>query len=348
MELPAALGPYRPLDRVGAGGMGEVFLARDGAGRLLAVKTIRPDLLSRPDLRVRLLREAESLAGIRSPYVAELVSYDVDASPPYLALRLIEGRSLTDLVAQDGPLPVAELWRLAAGLAEALTAVHGAGVLHRDLKPSNVIVTADPSGLLRPVVIDFGLAHLLDATRLSRAGRASGTPPYMSPELLATGSATPASDVFSWAATVLFAATARNAHWSLVPPAELARILYATPLPPPFRDLLDEALSPTPQARPTTSSLLPRLAPLAPTPGRDIHRELPFPPTPELSLTLPGPRSLRLALPATAAPGTKLTVPGEGHLGANGGPPGSLHLTFTATTPARSPLPVPPPGGPPD
>ncbi|GAA0954090.1 serine/threonine-protein kinase [Actinocorallia libanotica] len=323
MELPPRLGPYRPLEHLGTGGMGEVYLARAPDGALLAVKTIRADLLDRPALRVRLRREAEALSRVRGDHLAELVAHDLESDPPYLATRYIQGRSLRDVVAADGPLPPVLLWRLADGLARALASVHGAGYLHRDLKPANVMMADDS-----PVVIDFGISHALDETRLSRHGRASGTPAYMAPELVAEGRAEPAGDVYSWAATVTHAATGRDAQWSALSPAALARILFsAEDLSSELRDLLDAAFAPDPAARPTADDLVARLAPLAPAPGADIHLDHPHVPgTASVALTLPGGRRTVLTLPSDAGPGETLGFPHRGHLGRHGGPGGTLHL----------------------
>ncbi|MEO3783372.1 protein kinase [Actinocorallia sp. B10E7] len=323
MEIPRQIGPYRPLEHLGSGGMGEVYLARAPDGTLLAVKTIRADLITRPDLRVRLRREAEALSRVRGEHLAELVGYDLDTEPPYLATRYVQGRSLRDVVTGDGPLPPAALWRLADGLARALTTVHRAGYLHRDLKPANVMVV-DGS----PVVIDFGISHALDDTRLSRHGRASGTPAYMAPELVASGRAEPAGDVYSWAATVAYAATGRDAHWSGLGPADLARILFsAETLSPELRDVLDPAFAPDPRDRPAADELVERLASLAPVTGADLHLDHPHDPAATtVTLTLPGSRRVTLDLPADVGAGTTLRFPGQGRLGRNGGAPGTLHL----------------------
>ena len=333
MELPPRLGPYRPLEHLGTGGMGEVYLARAPDGALLAVKTIRADLLDRPALRVRLRREAEALSRVRGDHLAELVAHDLESDPPYLATRYIQGRSLRDVVAADGPLPSVVLWRLADVLARALASVHEAGYLHRDLKPANVMMVDDS-----PVVIDFGISHALDETRLSRHGRASGTPAYMAPELVAEGRAEPAGDVYSWAATVTHAATGRDAQWSALSPAALARILFsAEDLSSELRDLLDAAFAPDPAARPTADDLVARLAPLAPAPGADIHLDHPHVPgTTSVALTLPGGRRTVLTLPSDAGPGETLGFPHRGHPGRHGGPPGTLHLHLVSPERNRS------------
>ena len=332
MEIPRQIGPYRPLEHLGSGGMGEVYLARAPDGSLLAVKTIRSDLITRPDLRVRLRREAEAMSRVRGEHLAELVAHDLDAEPPYLATRYVQGRSLRDLVEEEGPLPQAALWRLADGLARALAGVHGAGYLHRDLKPANVMVV-DGS----PVVIDFGISHALDETRLSRHGRASGTPAYMAPELIAEGRAEPAGDVYSWAATVAYAATGRDAHWSALGPVGLAKALFsAETLAPDFRELLDAAFASDPRDRPTAEDLVSRLASSAPVSGMDLHLDHPHDPaTTSVTLILPGPRQITLDLPPGMEPDTTLCFPHQGRLGRNGGESGSLYLHLI---PPKSPL----------
>src|SRR5262250_2784423 len=144
------LGPYRLLERLGEGGMGVVYLAADPEHRKVAVKALRPAVAADPTARRRLAREVETMRRVRSPYVAEVIDADLEGGTPYIVTRYVPGRTLEQVVTEGGPLPPPTLARLACGLADALAAVHAAGVVHRDLKPSNVMLLDEV-----PVVIDF-------------------------------------------------------------------------------------------------------------------------------------------------------------------------------------------------
>ena len=184
--------------------MGVVFLARDRRHRTVALKVLRSSVAGDPTARRRLAREVETMQRIRSPNVAEVIDADLDGDRPYIVTRFVPGRTLDDVVTQDGPLRGATLSRLACGLADALVAVHAAGVVHRDVKPGNVMLFQDT-----PVVIDFGIAQGPDATRLTMTGMFMGTPGYLAPEVIEGRPSSEASDVHAWGATVAFAATGR-------------------------------------------------------------------------------------------------------------------------------------------
>src|SRR5580698_7888254 len=203
-RLPGTLGPYRLLDRLGEGGMGVVHLARDPEGRLVAVKVLQPLGTEGPNARRRLGREVETMRRVRSPYVAEVLDADVTGEFPYIVTRFVAGPTLDEMVRNRGPLPGPGLRRLAHGTAEALAAIHAAGVVHRDLKPGNVMLAQD-----RPIVIDFGIAQAGDATRLTQTGLVMGTPGYLAPEVIEGQPSSPASDVHCWGATMAYAATGR-------------------------------------------------------------------------------------------------------------------------------------------
>ena len=203
-HTPGRLGPYRLLDRIGEGGMGVVYLGRDPEQRSVAVKVLRPAVAGDPNARRRLAREVETMRRVRSPYVAEVLDTDVTSETPYIVTRYVPGRTLDEVVTQEGPLSGSRLIRLAAGLADALAAIHAAGVVHRDLKPGNVMMMNGD-----PVVIDFGIAQALDSTRLTMTGMFMGTPGYLSPEVIEGQNSTSFSDVHAWGATVAFAATGR-------------------------------------------------------------------------------------------------------------------------------------------
>src|SRR5580658_5312228 len=203
-RLPGTLGPYRLQDRLGEGGMGVVPLARDPQGALVAVKVLHPTTTESANARLRLAREVETMRRVRSPFVAEVLDADVAGEFPYIVTRYVPGPTLEAMVRGRGPLSGSGLRRLAYGTAEALTAIHAAGVVHRDLKPGNVMLADD-----RPVVIDFGIAQSPDATRLTQTGLVMGTPGYLAPEVIEGQPSSPASDVHSWGATMAYAATGR-------------------------------------------------------------------------------------------------------------------------------------------
>jgi hypothetical protein len=184
--------------------MGVVHLARDPQGGLVAIKVLHPNTTESANARLRLAREVETMRRVRSAFVAEVLDADVAGEFPYIVTRYVPGPTLEAMVRSRGPLSGSGLRRLAYGTAEALTAIHAAGVVHRDLKPGNVMLTDD-----RPVVIDFGIAQSPDATRLTQTGLVMGTPGYLAPEVIEGQPSSPASDVHSWGATMAYAATGR-------------------------------------------------------------------------------------------------------------------------------------------
>ncbi len=198
------LGGYRLLDEIGRGSTAVVYLAMDSHGREVAVKELIPELTGVREAIDRLAREMRAQGRVRSAYVAELLDGAVAAERPHVVMRYVPGCPLGDLVKAYGPLRGDRLHRFARRLALALGDVHDAGVLHRDVSPGNVIAMGD-----RPTLIDFGIAHEAGAEQITRRGMVVGTPAYLAPELIEGERATPASDVFSWAATVAYAATGR-------------------------------------------------------------------------------------------------------------------------------------------
>ena len=200
---PEQVGGYVLVGRLGAGAMGRVYLGRSAAGRLVAVKTIKVELAEEPDFRNRFAQEVAAARRVSGAFTAAVVAADPEADVPWLATAYVPAPSLSTLVRACGPLPVSAVRWLAAGCAEALESIHGAGLVHRDLKPSNVLVA--PSG---PLVIDFGVARAAERIQLTVTRGAVGTPAYMAPEQARdTRQATMASDVFSLGGTMLFAAT---------------------------------------------------------------------------------------------------------------------------------------------
>ena len=205
-SLPRKIGPYRLIEKIGEGGMGVVYLARPGEAAGSRSRYSAPAVASDPNARQRLAREVETMRRVRSRYVAEVLDADVAGPAPYIVTRYVPGRTLEDVVRQDGPLRGVALDRLAEGLAEALAAIHAAGVVHRDLKPGNVMLDDG-----QPVVIDFGIAHVPDSTRLTQDRPGDGHPRVPRARRSSRASASSgASDVHSWGATVAFAATGRQ------------------------------------------------------------------------------------------------------------------------------------------
>ena len=178
-RAPERLGPYRLLRKIGEGGMGVVHLGLDEDGREVAVKVLHPHVAADLKARDRLTREVETMRRVRSPHVAEVLDAELTAKQPYIVTRFAPGRTLEETVLEDGPLHADQVIRLARGMCAALVAIHAADVIHRDFKPSNVmIVNGDP------LVIDFGIAHLVNATRLTQTGMFVGTPGYLAPEII--------------------------------------------------------------------------------------------------------------------------------------------------------------------
>jgi predicted Ser/Thr protein kinase len=253
-RMPATLGPYRLLDRIGEGGMGVVYLARDAEHRSVAIKVLRPAVAGDPNARRRLAREVETMRLVRSPFVAEVIDTDVTGDWPYIVTQYVPGRTLDEVVQEEGPVQGAALARLACGLANALAAVHAAGVVHRDLKPGNVMMVHG-----QPVVIDFGIAQALDSTRLTMTGMFMGTPGYLSPEVIEGQQSSRASDVHAWGATVAFAATGRPPFGSGSYETIFYRIVNGSPdltgVAGPMLPLLRAALGREPSRRPSAEQL---------------------------------------------------------------------------------------------
>ena len=262
-RTPDKFGPYRVLDRIGEGGMGVVYLATDSEQRPVAVKMLRPAVAGDPNARRRLAREVETMRRVRSPFVADVIDADVTSDPPYIVTRYVRGRTLEQIVTERGPLRGQELATVGRGLAAALTAVHAAGVVHRDLKPGNVML-ADGE----PVVIDFGIAHAPDSTRITQTGMFMGTPGYLAPEVIEGKETGRASDVHSWGATVAFAATGRPPFGTGTFEAIFYRIVNGQPdlegCPSPLLPLVAAALARDPARRPSAADLNARVAALAP------------------------------------------------------------------------------------
>ncbi|MGW1840101.1 serine/threonine-protein kinase [Streptomyces sp. NPDC002067] len=202
---PARIGPYLLLGRLGAGGMGRVYLARSAAGRTVAVKVVHEEHVADPQFRARFRREINAARRVGARYTAPVLDAAPDAPQPWVATGYVPGLSLEQTVRGHGALPAASVLALAGGLLRALDDIHGAGIVHRDLKPSNVMLTADA-----PKVIDFGIARAVGTSvesLLTSTGMVIGSPGFMSPEQILGDGAGPASDVFTLGCVLTYAAT---------------------------------------------------------------------------------------------------------------------------------------------
>ncbi|MFJ3655128.1 PQQ-binding-like beta-propeller repeat protein [Streptomyces nigra] len=258
---PRRIGPFEVLGRLGAGGMGLVYLARSASGRRVAIKTVRTELAEDQLFRVRFTREVEAARAVSGFYTAAVVDADPRAAVPWLATAYVPAPSLEEIVNECGPLPAQAVRWLAAGVAEALQSIHGAGLVHRDLKPSNVLVVEDG-----PRVIDFGIASGVSNTRLTMTNVAVGTPAYMSPEQAKDSrSVTGASDVFSLGSMLVFAATGHPPFHGANPVETVFMLLREGPdlegLPDELRPLIESCMQMDPTARPNPADLQAQLAP---------------------------------------------------------------------------------------
>ncbi|MGK5554629.1 protein kinase domain-containing protein [Actinomadura kijaniata] len=262
-KQPETIGPYEVLRLLGSGGMGSVYLALDGEGRTVAVKVLHPHIAAEARGLERMEREAEAMRQVRHPNVAEIVDVDLTGESPYLVTRYVQGLSLHRIVEERGPLAGEALRAVARGLAEALRAVHAAGVVHRDLTPRNVMMTDG-----RPVLIDLGLAVAPEATRMTQG--VVGTPGYIAPEVFDGQRPGPAADVFAWGATVAFAATGRHCFHGATTLEVFNRVLNGEPdldgVPADLLGAVTAALAKNPAERPRADALTDDAAPAAPPP----------------------------------------------------------------------------------
>ncbi|MER7350894.1 protein kinase [Streptomyces aurantiacus] len=365
---PRRIGPYETLARLGAGGMGEVFLARPlersgpcGPGDLVAVKAIRNELATDDVFKRRFRREAEVAASVDSPFVARLVGSDTEAEQPWLATEYVVGPTLTEAVRQHGPLPAGAVAALGTGMAHALAAVHAAGALHRDLKPANILLGADG-----PKMIDFGVARVQAATTMTSTGLLVGTPGFMSPEHVAGGRhVVAASDVFCLASVLAYAVTGRDPFGDGPVAAVLYRVSQAETdlggMPEELRSVLAACLVRDPGERPGAADVAERFrelrdaaaAPEWPGPvraqigaaGREVEQLcasgqplLPVPVAPRWPEPEAGRPATALDRPGTA-PGQSATGAGHSPTAVDGPPPGAVHHLPTMSG-------SPPPGAP--
>ncbi|GAA2478467.1 serine/threonine protein kinase [Winogradskya humida] len=272
------LGEYELVGRLGAGGMGTVYLGRARDGRPVAIKVIRADLAWDDELRGRFRSEVNRVRQVPAFSTAAVLDADPDHDPPYLVVEYVDGPSLAEVLRKDGPLSQDATQSMAIGITAALIAIHGAGVIHRDLKPGNVLFAM---GGVK--VIDFGIARPLEVTsQHTRTDQMVGTVAYMAPERFdsdngrAVGTA---SDIFAWGVVVAFAATGRTPFSGESAPATAMRILTQEPdltgLREPLRGLVAWSLSKRPEDRPTARELLDALLGSTPTPSPPSHAPLP-------------------------------------------------------------------------
>ncbi|MFE3150415.1 PQQ-binding-like beta-propeller repeat protein [Streptomyces sp. NPDC059218] len=331
---PRRIGPFEVLGRLGAGGMGLVYLARSASGRRVAIKTVRTELAEDQLFRVRFTREVEAARAVSGFYTAAVVDADPRAAVPWLATAYVPAPSLEEIVSECGPMPVQAVRWLAAGIAEALQSIHGAGLVHRDMKPSNVLVVEDG-----PRVIDFGIASGVSNTRLTMTNVAVGTPAYMSPEQARDSrSVTGASDVFSLGSTLVFAATGHAPFHGANPVETVFMLLREGPdlegLPGELRPLIESCMQMDAALRPTPADLQAQLAPHLFASGGDDSGTA--------SAWLPGPAT---AMIEQRRGGRRPTPPGP-PAGPPPGPPPGIDPGWRRNTDPRPQAPDPRPQAP--
>ncbi len=263
---PANVGPFKLLGVLGNGGFGRVYLGQGPDGQRVAVKVIKPDLAEDPEFRERFGREVSAARKVGGKFTARVVDADTDGEELWLATEYISGPTLREAVAVQGPLADSSVLALAVGLAEALAAIHRAGLVHRDLKPDNVLLAYDG-----PRVIDFGIARVAGASTLTGTGVLMGTLAYMSPEQAIGQTVGPPSDVFSLGSMIVFAATARGPYGDGSQAELLYRVASQAPsldrVPPQVRALVEPCMAAEPERRPTTRDLVEHLGGTRPSVG---------------------------------------------------------------------------------
>ncbi|MEL5960868.1 serine/threonine-protein kinase [Streptomyces sp. CLV115] len=258
---PLTIGAYRLLGRLGAGGMGRVYLGRSAGGRTVAVKVVHPHFALDEQFRARFRREVDAARRIGAQWTAPVLDADPDAPIPWVATGYVAGPALSAAVAEHGPLPENAVRTLGAGLGEALAAVHGQGLIHRDVKPSNVLLALDG-----PRLIDFGIAHAIGATAsLTSTGVSVGSPGYMAPEQIRGVDISGAADIFSLGAVLAYAATGTAPFLGDSSAVLLYKVVHEEPelgeLEGDLRELVAGCLAKEPEDRPTPMELARRLAP---------------------------------------------------------------------------------------
>ncbi|MHB9863012.1 serine/threonine-protein kinase [Streptomyces sp. YIM S03343] len=268
-EDPRVVGSFRLHRRLGAGGMGVVYLGSDKKGQRVALKVIRPDLAEDQEFRSRFAREVSAARRIRGGCTARLVAADLETDRPWFATQYVPGPSLHDKVNDEGSLPAAEVASIGAALSEGLVAVHEAGVVHRDLKPSNILLS--PKG---PRIIDFGIAWATGASTLTHVGTAVGSPGFLAPEQVRGAAVTPATDVFALGATLAYACTGDSPFGHGSSEVMLYRVVHEEPqlhgVPDALAPLVAACLAKNPEERPSTLQLSLRLKEIAAREAQDF------------------------------------------------------------------------------
>jgi serine/threonine protein kinase len=260
---PRQIGEFSLRSRLGAGGMGRVYLAFSPGGRAVAMKVVHPGLAADPEFLRRFRNEVAAARAVSGMYTAPVVGAGIDDNPPWLATAYVPGPPLAEVVTRYGPLPETAVWRLGAGLTEALRAVHACGLVHRDLKPGNVLLAADG-----PHVIDFGISRAFEGTAVTSTGMVVGTPGYMSPEQAEGQQAGPPSDVFSLGCVLAYAATGNAPFGGGSAASILYRVVTAEPdlsgVPAGLRQVITACLAKNPAERIGLAQLGPMIAALGP------------------------------------------------------------------------------------
>jgi serine/threonine protein kinase len=269
---PAEADGYRLVARLGRGGMGRVYLAVTGAGLPVALKVMRAEFGDDREFRARFRREVDAARRVHGRYTVQVLDAGPDASPPWLVTAYIPGPSLGEAVTRHGPLPADTVLLMMAGVAEALQAIHAAGVVHGDLKPSNVLLAADG-----PRVTGFGIARAAEATSVTRTGMFPGAPPFMAPEQATGLPVSAATDVFSLGSVAAYAALGRTPFGEGNSAAMLYRVAHAEPdlsgCPPQLSDVIGNCLAKDAAQRPSPAEIITRCR--AYTAGRTLQAWLP-------------------------------------------------------------------------
>ncbi|MFJ8595991.1 protein kinase [Streptomyces sp. NPDC093598] len=328
-EDPRVVGSFKLHRRLGAGGMGVVYLGSDKKGQRVALKVIRPDLAEDQEFRSRFAREVSAARRIRGGCTARLVAADLDADRPWFATQYVPGPSLHDKVAAEGPLGAADVAAVGAALSEGLVAVHEAGVVHRDLKPSNILLS--PKG---PRIIDFGIAWATGASTLTHVGTAVGSPGFLAPEQVRGAAVTPATDVFSLGATLAYSSMGDSPFGHGSSEVMLYRVVHEEPqlhgVPDALAPLVRACLAKDPEERPSTLQLSLRLKEIAARESQDLAGVRP-----------PAPRGAETERPADTYPERTRRPQGQQGAGASGAQRGRGTPPPRGSSPSRDGHPPP-------